>query len=309
MIRRLLVPYLMGKWRFGLQRLQHFDPHPWTVVRSPQSTATELADRDEQMRSMGRVYAELARHVEDAVRAGDLPFSISGDCVSTMGVMAGLQRAGREPQRMLWLDAHGDFHTWATTQTQYLGGMPLAMLVGKPDRRQRQRDSISALRQALGASPYPEARVLLSDARDLDPGEDEELARSAIVRCTLDQVLQHLSPRETLYLHFDTDVLDEAQRMPALKYHVPAGPRLEEMAALFRRLRDYPLLAVSVSAWHAELDAGDQAARICLALLGELLPDAGSTPRARNSASTSSMQSARLPSAVSSESSGASGTS
>jgi arginase family enzyme len=309
MIRRLLVPYLMGKRRDGLQRVQRLDPQPWAVLRSPQSTATELPDKDEQMRSMGRVYAELARHVERAAAAGDVPLSIAGDCVSTMGVMAGLQRAGREPQRMLWLDAHGDFHTWATTQTQYLGGMPLAMLVGRQDRRQHQRDSISALRQALGARPYPEERVLLSDARDLDPGEDEELARSGIVRCPLAEVVRHLSPHETLYLHFDTDVLDEAQRMPALKYHVPAGPSVEEMAELFRRLRDYPLLAVSVSAWHAELDEGDHAARICLELLAELLPDFGSVPRARNASSTTSTQSSRLQRAVSSDSSGASGAS
>ncbi len=300
MIRRLLVPYLMGKRRDGLQRVQIIDPHPWAVLQSPQSTATELVDKDEQMRSMGRVYAVLAEHVEAAVAAGELPVSISGDCVSTMGVMAGLQRAGREPQRMLWLDAHGDFHTWATTHTQYLGGMPLAMLVGRQDRRQNRRDSITALREEL---------VLLSDARDLDPGEDVALARSAIVRCTLDQVLGNLSTHETLYVHFDTDVLDEAQRMPALKYHVPAGPRVEEMAELFRCLRDYPLVAVSVSAWHSELDAGDQAARICLELLDELLPGARSTPRERNSASTSSTQSAKPARAVSSDSSGASGAS
>jgi len=309
MIRRLLVPYLMGKRRDGLQRVQMIDSQPWSVLQSPQSTATELVDKDEQMRSMGRVYAVLAEHVEAAVAAGDLPLSISGDCVSTMGVMAGLQRAGREPQRMLWLDAHGDFHTWATTHTQYLGGMPLAMLVGRQDRRQNRRDSITALRDAIGVRPYPEELVLLSDARDLDPGEDVALARSAIVRCTLDQVLGNLSTHETLYVHFDTDVLDEAQRMPALKYHVPAGPRVEEMAELFRCLRDYPLVAVSVSAWHSELDAGDQAARICLELLDELLPGARSTPRERNSASTSSTQSAKLARAVSSDSSGASGAS
>jgi len=309
MIRRLLVPYLMGKRRDGLQRVQMIDSQPWSLLQSPQSTATELVDKDEQMRSMGRVYAVLAGHVEAAVAAGDLPVSISGDCVSTMGVMAGLQRAGREPQRMLWLDAHGDFHTWATTHTQYLGGMPLAMLVGRQDRRQNRRDSISALRDAIGVRPYPEELVLLSDARDLDPGEDVALARSAIVRCTLDQVLGNLSTHETLYVHFDTDVLDEAQRMPALKYHVPAGPRVEEMAELFRCLRDYPLVAVSVSAWHSELDAGDQAARICLELLDELLPGARSTPRERNSASTSSTQSSKLARAVSSDSSGASGAS
>lgn len=309
MIRRLLVPYLMGMRREDLQRVQLLGAQQWAVVGSPLSTATELVAKEEQMRSMGRVYAELAHHVAIAASAGELPVSLSGDCMSTLGVMAGLQRANREPQRMLWLDAHGDFHTWNTTHTRYLGGMPLAMLVGRPDRRQHQRDSITALRQAVGIRPYAEERVLLSDARDLDPGEDTALAQSAIVRCPLGQVMRHMSPNETLYLHFDTDVLDEAQRMPALKYHVPNGPRVEQLAALFRRLRDYPLLAVSISAWHAELDDGDQAARICLELLDELLPTANSTPRECNSVNTCSTQAATLSPPVSSVNSGASGAS
>ncbi|CAN7331520.1 arginase family protein [Pseudoduganella sp. LjRoot289] len=272
MIKRLLVPYLMGQRRDGLQRVTALHGGSWTVVRAPESTADRIADRNEQLRSMGRVYALLAEQVREAAQAGQIPLSISGDCISSMGVLAGLQQAGREPQRILWLDAHGDFHTWATTQTQYLGGMPLAMLVGRPDRRQEQRDGIAAFRETVGARPYPEARIVLSDARDLDPGEDEALGNSAIVRCPLNEVLSHLALDETLYVHFDTDVLDESQRMPALKYHVPDGPGLEQMAALFQRLRDYPLVAVSVSSWHAEQDGNDGAARACLDLLRVLLP-------------------------------------
>jgi arginase len=273
MIKPLLVPYLMGQRRDGLRRVEQLRGQPWHVVAVPEATTERITDKSEQMRSMGRVYAQLAAEVKPVVLAGDIPCSISGDCVSTLGMLAGLQQAGREPQRMLWLDAHGDFHTWGTTQTQYLGGMPLAMLVGRQDRRQRQRDDIATLRHAVGVQAYAEARVVLSDARDLDPGEDEALRQSAIVHCPLDEVLSHLSLDESLYVHFDTDVLDEPQRMPALKYHVTGGPRLEQMAALFQRLRGYPLVAVSVSAWHAEQDQDGRAARACLDLLEHLLPD------------------------------------
>ncbi|KQX01387.1 arginase [Massilia sp. Root418] len=272
MIRRLLVPYLMGQRRDGLLNVASLDDKPWTVISTPEADAVAIADKNLQLRSMGRIYALLAQQVRDAAAGGEIPLSISGDCVSSMGMLAGLQQAGREPQRLLWLDAHGDFHTWATTQTQYLGGMPLAMLVGRPDRRQEQRDSIAAMRAAVGARPYPEQRIVLSDARDLDPGEDEALRASAIVHCGLDEVLGHLSPNETLYVHFDTDVLDESQRMPALKYHVPGGPDLEQMAALFTHLRGYRVVAVSVSSWHGEQDAGGAAARACLDLLKVLLP-------------------------------------
>lgn len=271
MIKPLLVPYLMGQRRDQLRRLAPFGDEAWQVLDVPELVSAHIADRNEQLRCMGLAYAPLAAAVRQAAAAGEIPLSIAGDCVSSLGVLAGLQQAGRAPQRILWLDAHGDFHTWATTQTRYVGGMPLAMLVGRPDRRRDQRDSSTALRAATGCQPYPEHQVLLSDARDLDPGEDDALCRSAIVRCPLDQVLRHLSPQESLYIHFDTDVLDEAKRMPALKYHVPGGPRLEQLGQLFRRLAGFRLLAVSVSAWHAEHDDGS-AAFACLELLRQLLP-------------------------------------
>jgi arginase len=271
MDKRLLVPYLMGQYRPLLGRVGVLDTSAWEQLNVPGCSATRIDDRGEQMASMARVYACLAKRVSDVVQAGLRPVSIAGDCVSTLGMLAGLQQAGRTPQRVLWLDAHGDFHTWGTTQTQYLGGMPLAMLVGRQDRRRNARDTILALRQAVGCVPYPEQQVLLSDARDLDPGEDEALRNSAIVCCKVEQVAGLLSARESLYVHFDTDVLDARQEMPALKYHVNAGPSIADMAALFRQLRTLPVMAVSVSAWHSEQDHDDQAALTTLELVNLLL--------------------------------------
>jgi len=271
MNRQLLVPYLMGQYRRELARVCELGEGQWEVLAARGCRATGISNRNEQMLSMGRVYAGLAARVRDAVLAGERPVSIAGDCVSTLGMLAGLQQANREPQRILWLDAHGDFHTWGTTQTQYLGGMPLAMLVGRADRRGAARDGIQALRSAIGCVAYPEQQVLLSDARDLDPGEEDALRNSRIAVCTVDEILPRLSPDETLYVHFDTDVLDAGSDLPALKYHVPAGPGIDDIEALFWQLRGFPLVAVSVSAWHAEKDEGDRAARVCLDLLDVLL--------------------------------------
>jgi arginase len=59
--------------------------------------------------------------------------SIAGDCVATMGVLAGLHDAGITPT-LIWFDAHGDFNTWETTPSGFLGGMPLAMIVGRGEQ-------------------------------------------------------------------------------------------------------------------------------------------------------------------------------
>jgi arginase family enzyme len=60
------------------------------------------------------------------------PVVLSGDCVASLAVIAGLQQRGIRPG-LVWFDAHGDFHTEATTSSGYLGGLPLAKAVGRGD--------------------------------------------------------------------------------------------------------------------------------------------------------------------------------
>ena len=269
---RLLSPYLMGQRRDGLRRVLDVDRHPWELLALDPQPAAQIDDPVEKLRNLGRLYAQLAARVAVLAHGGCRPVSLAGDCVSTLGMLAGLQQAGQPPDRVLWLDAHGDFHTWASTQTQYIGGMPLAMFVGRVDAGPDPRSQATlACLSAIGVRPYPPQQVVLADARDLDPGEREALLASPILRCRLDDVLAQLQPRERLYVHWDTDVIDDPARMPALKYHVRRGPSAADMAAFFRALQGHEIVAVSVSAWHAEQDGDNRTARACLDLLDTLL--------------------------------------
>lgn len=269
---RLLLPFLMGQRRDGLRRVLDIDRHPWEVLGLDLQRETRIDDPVARLRSLGGVYALLAVRVGEIAAGGRRPVSLAGDCVSSLGMLAGLQRAGRPPDRVLWLDAHGDFHTWSTSQTQYIGGMPLAMFVGRVDHDDDPRSQAAlACLSTIGVQPYPQRQIVLADARDLDPGEREALASSRIVRCRLDDVLSHLQPRESIYLHWDTDVIDDRARMPALKYHVQRGPSAADVASLFQALRAYDVVAVSVSAWHAEQDGDNQTARACMEILNTLL--------------------------------------
>ncbi|WAC74620.1 arginase family protein [Roseateles sp. SL47] len=269
---RILLPFLMGQRRDGLRRVLDIAAHPWEVIAPEPLHETRIDDAQLRLHHMGHLYASLATRVSALARSGHRPVSLAGDCVSSLGMLAGLQQAGRSPERVLWLDAHGDFHTWATSQTQYIGGMPLAMFVGRVDaspdpRNQAVRDCLAQ----IGVQAYPEAQIVLADARDLDPGEREALLASGIQRVSMDQVLARLQARERLYVHWDTDVIDDRSRLPALKYHVQQGPNAADMLALFKLLGHHDLVAVSVSAWHAEQDVDDRTARSCLELLEALI--------------------------------------
>jgi arginase len=156
--------------------------------------------------------AALYDRVADVVAgAGGPVLVMSGDCTTGLGVLAGLQRAGLDPG-IVWLDAHADFHTEATTTSGYLGGLPLALAVGV---------GTPTLPDLLRLRPVPQERTLLVDARDTDPPEAVLLAGSRVARRSADDLGE--LPDGPLYLHVDLDVCDPAD-VPDLLFPVPGGP-------------------------------------------------------------------------------------
>lgn len=220
----------------------------------------KLAEGDLQSR-MSQIHSALAAAVEGAIRAGRRPICISGDCCSTIGVTAGLQRAERDPF-LIWFDAHGDFNTWETTPSGFLGGMPLAMLVGRGEQR---------LLEAVGARPLAESEVILTDGRDLDSGEREALERSRIQHVLrVEHLLPRIPEQRPLYVHFDTDVLDPADA-PAMNYPAPGGPRVGQLERVFKSLASMGnIAAISLSSWNPALDHDGQTPEMCLRLLSAL---------------------------------------
>ncbi len=248
----ILTPYYLDSLVPGLKRLSRAGWH---------TVAVDLPDADQQAR-MSEIHRELAEQVHQAVAAGRRPVSIAGDCCTTIAVLAGLQRAGLDPF-MIWFDAHGDFNTWETTPSGFLGGMPLAMLVGRGELR---------MCHAVGLPVFSEEQVILSDARDLDPGEKEAVAGSGISHLpAVGDLLKVALPERPLYVHFDTDVL-RPEDAPAMNYLAPGGPDLAEIRQVFEKLSaSGRIAAVSMSAWNPELAAAERTQEVCMQLLARLL--------------------------------------
>lgn len=270
MNNHLIVPFLMGQRRDGLCRLRELDDHVWDVLAISELDKVSIDDPNEKLRRMGEIYRVLSDKVKKIASLGVCPISVAGDCVSTLGVLGGLQKAGKTPDRILWLDAHGDFHTWKTSITKYIGGMPLAMLVGRVERSGPYYEAINSMFSQIGFTPYAENKILLSDARDLDAPEKDALHNSGIAICDISEIYRHLNSNESLYIHWDTDVVDAEEETPALKYHVKNGPTYSEIENLFKTLSSKNIVAISVSAWHEEKDAGNKAAIACLKVIDAL---------------------------------------
>jgi arginase len=173
---------------------------------------------------MAVLYEEVAGAVAAEARGGRVPVVLSGDCTTSLGVVAGLQRAGRDP-RVVWFDGHGDVQTPETTSSGYLGGFPVRQLVGGSDR---------TVPEQLGLRPVPEEDVVLVDARDLDPPEAEYLGRSAIRRVPVEE-LGAVIPPSPVYLHVDVDVTNPDD-LPGLLFPAAGGPGLAAVIAAVRAI-------------------------------------------------------------------------
>jgi arginase len=180
----------------------------------------------DQAESLAPIHRELAETVAKVAQEGGRPFAVVGDCCQVIPVMAGLARSDVQPT-LIWLDSHGDFNTWETTPSGFLGGMPLAMLTGRGDQR---------LMQAVGLQPIPDTRVVLSDGRDLDPGERMLVETSGIALVPDLAALDPAAlPDGPLYVHFDADII-AAEEAPAFLYPVRGGPSAEQMRTVLASL-------------------------------------------------------------------------
>ncbi len=234
------------------------DPLPSLVVPAPDAVVDAAPGDGSPTQRMGVIYRRLA----DVVAADPQPVVWAGDCLAICGVLAGMQRRGLDPV-LVFFDAHGDFHTWETSQSGYLGGMPLAMAVGRGEQ---------TVVAGAGMAPLTERDAVLVGARDLDPGEDDAVAGSDLTVLAVDEVRGWEPPDRPLYVHVDVDVVDPAE-MPAINYPAPGGPTLAATADALRHLAATGrLAAASFSCWNPALPGADQAAHATAALAAAVQP-------------------------------------
>ncbi len=172
------------------------------------------------------------------------PIVLSGDCVSSLGMIKGLR--AQEDVGIIWYDAHGDFNTPETSPSGFLGGMPLATLVGRGNDH---------LREALDLEPLSEEMVVFTDGRDLDPEEGVNMRASNITFYEdVKQLMTAPLPQYPIYVHLDVDVVDPAY-MPALGYPAENGPSPNDVADTLRLIgRESQVKGLLISLWN-----GDQA--------------------------------------------------
>ncbi len=211
----------------------------------------DFARGDDAVVAVNRALAEAIQ-----THADKIPLVFANDCTSCLGMVKGLER---HSPTVLWYDSHGDFNTPETTPSGFLGGMPLAALVGRGNQH---------LMQGIELQPLDESDIFITDVRNLDPEEGELLRASDItIYSTLEALEAAELPARPLYIHFDTDVVD-CEEMPAMSYPEPDGPSLREsIESLKLATARSHVAGILFSLWNSTLDGADEAMAATLKLI------------------------------------------
>ncbi len=209
---------------------------------------------------------------------GAVPIFLGGDHSLSMGTISAMARHCEAAERelvVLWLDAHADFNTPATTPSGNLHGMPVAFLCGEP-----------SLRFLLGDRPFVSVRtrnIHLFGLRSIDIDERRALQSRGInaidmrridefgVSVLVRQVLGEVDPRKShLHISLDVDFLDPSLA-PGVGTTVPGGATYREAHLIMELLHDSGIVgSLDLVELNPFLDVRGQSARLLAELTASL---------------------------------------
>ena len=222
-----------------------------------------------------RVTSERAYTI---ARSGAVPIFLGGDHSLSMGSVNGVARYWQEQGRplfVLWLDAHADYNTPATTITGNMHGMSGAFLCGE-----------GGLDDLLAGDPrasIPSGQLCLFGLRSVDKLERELLAQRDVwiadmrridefgVAVLIREVIERVKAKNgVLHVSLDVDFLDPVTA-PGVGTTVPGGATYREAHLVMEMLQDSGLVrSLDLVELNPFLDDRGLTARTIVELVGSL---------------------------------------
>jgi arginase len=211
-----------------------------------------------------------------AMGAG-FPIFLGGDHALGLGTVAGVAthaKAAGKSLFVLWLDAHSDFHTPATSSSGNYHGMPVAYLAG--------REGFAALPPF--PAPVPDQNICLFGIRSVDESENLALQRRGIqvndmraldergVIAPLREFLQKVEhAKGLLHVSLDVDFLDPSIA-PGVGTTVPGGASFREAHLVMEFLHESKLVtSLDLAELNPFLDERGRTARLMVDLVASLM--------------------------------------
>ena len=249
-----------------------------TVAALPSADATLAPANAKFYDEIKEWIRPLSEKAHELARSGAIPIFMGGDHSLSMGSVNGVIRywqAEGRPVFVLWLDAHADYNTPATTVTGNMHGMSAAFLCGEP-----------GLEHLLGNGPRASIKpdqLSLFGTRSIDPLERElvrqrpvdvadmraidEFGVGVLIRRVIDRVRAR---NGVLHVSLDVDFLDP-DIAPGVGTTVPGGATYREAHLVMELLHDSGLVrSLDIVELNPFLDERGRTARMAVELIGSL---------------------------------------
>ena len=215
--------------------------------------------------------------VHDTVRKGHFPIILGGDHALSMGSVSGMARYAAEvgrPLFVLWLDAHADFNSPATSPSGNMHGMPVAFYCGKAE--------FAPILPADRPMVDP-TKVFQVGIRSVDDREREEIAEHgvrvydmrAVDELGMAHIMRHIldevrSANGLLHVSLDVDFMDP-ELAPGVGTTVPGGATFREAHLIMEMLCDSGLVSsLDLVELNPFLDDRGKSARVLVELTASL---------------------------------------
>jgi len=219
--------------------------------------------------------AALADAVAVSAGAAELPVVLGGDHAIAIGTWGGVaRRMGGAPFGLIWMDAHLDAHTVATTPSQNAHGMSAAVLLGK---------GMPEFLAIAGGVIRPE-HLCYVGVRSYEVGEWALLRRLGVKIFYMEEVRERglaavmtdaMKVAGTNTAGFGVTIdLDgfDPEDVPGVGLKVPGGIRGAETARVLRGIGHHPRLrALEIVEYSPALDREQRTATLVLDLLASML--------------------------------------
>ncbi|HTP11991.1 MAG TPA: arginase [Bacteroidota bacterium] len=198
-----------------LQHLGHTVVDEGDIVIKPPEQQKIRNDKLRYLTEIVRACTILSTKIDKILEGSGFPLVIGGDHSIAIGTIAGVSSFARSRDKrpgVLWIDAHGDMNTDATTPSGNIHGMPLAASLG-----------LGALELTSVGGDFRKVDpkdVVLIAVRDLDEGERENIRKLGVNIFTMEQIdrygmavvmekaLRKLNKADVLHVSFDLDSVD-----------------------------------------------------------------------------------------------------
>jgi arginase len=247
----------------------------WGNVETAVAEAAESGSPEARFLGVIKETCErIARAVARAVQRGRLPVVLGGDHSIALGTLGGMASV-HGPGAALWLDAHGDLNTPATSPSGNVHGMPFGAVLGRAPEF-----------FASEAWPLPAVdpeRVVLLGARSLDEGERDFVRECGIAVYTMSELdrrgvepvvreaLERVDGAPFVHLSLDMDVVDP-EVAPGVGTPVRGGLSYREAHLAMELVAESGLLdSLEIVEVNPILDRGNETAALAVELAASAL--------------------------------------